>query len=80
MKRVLSETEILSRLDNILAYDLLTDAYTNQEVAELIHEAGGNAEMIGKRGEALVAILMEQLGVSSPTENRNDADKRKSGL
>ena len=80
MKRVQSEIEILSRLDRILAYDVLTDSYTKEEVAELIHEAGGDPEMIGKRGEALVSTLIEQLRGPSRRENRHDADKSKSGL
>jgi len=80
MMRIRSEIEILSRLDCILAYDVLTDAYTSEEVAELIYEAGGDAKMIGKRGETLVASLMQHRGCSSPREDRNDADKRRSGL
>ena len=80
MKRLQPEIEILSRLDSVLAYDVLTDAYTEGEVADLIYEAGGDAEMIGKRGEALVVSLMEQLRRSSRKENRSDGDKPKSEL
>lgn len=80
MKRLQPEIEILSRLDTVLAYDVLTGAYTDGEIADLIYEAGGDAEMIGKRGEALVVSLMEHLRRSSRKENRSDRDKPKSGL
>ena len=80
MKRLQPEIGILSRLDSVLAYDVLTDAYTEGEVADLIYEAGGDAEMIGKRGEALVVSLMEHFRPSSRKENRSDGETPKSGL
>ncbi len=79
MKRACNETEILARLDDSLAADVLTDAYTSDEVAELINEAGGVAELIGQRGAALVVGLMEQI-LRSRKAGRSVADRPKTAL
>jgi len=78
MKKVQNEREILTRLDAVLAYDILTDVYSRQEVADLILDAGGDPEAIGKRGQSLVAGLIRDL-IHPSGPKLSDAEKTKSG-
>ncbi|MBV8360338.1 MAG: hypothetical protein JO189_20760 [Deltaproteobacteria bacterium] len=48
----------LQRLDQSLAEDLLTEAYSSEEIADQLRAIGGDPEAIGERGQALVKGLL----------------------
>jgi hypothetical protein len=48
----------LEKLDRSLDEDLLTEGYSSQEIADQLRGLGGDPEMIGKRGKALVRGLL----------------------
>jgi len=56
----LTDQELIDRLDASLANDVLTDAYTPEEVAEAIREAGGDPEALGRRGADLAFRLLKE--------------------
>lgn len=52
-----SDRAALAALEESLAMDLLTDAYTDDEIDQLIRARGGDPAAIGARGAALGASL-----------------------
>lgn len=52
-----SDRAVLAALEESLAEDLLTDAYTDDEIDQLIRARGGDPAAIGARGAALGAEL-----------------------
>jgi hypothetical protein len=48
----------LQRLDQSLNQDLLTEAYSSEEIADQLRALGGDPEAIGERGKALVKELL----------------------
>lgn len=52
--------QFLARLDASLAQDVLTDAFTDADVAAGLREAGGDPAAIGRRGANLAQELLER--------------------
>ncbi len=52
-----SDKAVLAALEESVATDLLTDAYTDDEIDQLIRARGGDPAAIGARGAALGAEL-----------------------
>jgi hypothetical protein len=63
-KKPQSDKEILARLDASLAEDVLTDEFSDDDVAAALRAAGGDPVAIGRRGAALAAELLEQRRLS----------------
>jgi hypothetical protein len=63
-KKSLTEQELLDRLDASLAGDALTEAYTQEEVAEAIKAAGGDPAALGQRGAELAKQLLKERRLS----------------
>ena len=54
------DAELLDRLESSLADDLLTDAYSDAEIASILRNAGGDAAAIARGGAELGKALQEQ--------------------
>ena len=63
-KKELPEEMVFDRLGESLAWDLLTDAYSDEEVSTLIREAGGDPDAIGRRGADLAHRLLKRKRLS----------------
>jgi hypothetical protein len=63
-KKPQSDEEILARLDASLADDVLTDEFSDDDVAAALRAAGGDPDAIGRRGATLAAELLEQRRLS----------------
>jgi hypothetical protein len=59
-KKSLTEHELLDRLDASLASDVLTEAYSQEEVAEAIKAAGGDPAKVGQRGAEMAKQLLKK--------------------
>lgn len=59
-KKSLTEQELLDRLDASLARDVLTEAYTQEEIAEAIKAAGGDPAAVGQRGAEVAKQLLKE--------------------
>lgn len=57
----LIERKAWEKIGECLDQDLLTDAYSSEEIKEEIRKAGGDPEGIGKRGAALAHRLIDKL-------------------
>jgi hypothetical protein len=57
----------LQRLDQSLDEDLLTEAYSSEEIADQLRELGGDPEAIGERGKALVRGLLGKADSRAPS-------------
>jgi len=63
-KKSLTEQQLLERLDESLAKDVLTDAYSPDEVNAAIRAAGGDPAALGQRGAELVKQLLKERRLS----------------
>ncbi|MDD5308693.1 MAG: hypothetical protein PHU25_15355 [Deltaproteobacteria bacterium] len=55
-----SDEKVLEHLDAVLAQDVLTDAYSEEDVDAAIRAAGGDPDAIGREGKDLGAQLLER--------------------
>jgi hypothetical protein len=78
-KKPHSDDELLARLDASLAEDVLTDVFTDADVAAALREAGGDPDAIGRRGAELAKELLERRRLAWQEAARRKRD-RASGL
>jgi hypothetical protein len=63
------DNQTLQRLDQSLDEDLLTEAYSSEEIADQLRALGGDPQAIGERGKALVR------GLLGNTDSRSQSGK-----
>ena len=74
----LTDRELLDRLDASLAKDVLTEAYTQEEVVEAIRAAGGDPAALGQRGAELANQLLKERRLSWKRAARQSLEEAQS--
>jgi hypothetical protein len=73
-KKPHSDDELLARLDASLAEDVLTDVFTDADVAAALREAGGDPDAIGRRGAELAKEFWQKR-TSRRTSSKNSSKR-----